>query len=355
MAAKSQRYIMRGRSFELGLVIEAAAQKVSEHTPTFRMERRLHNSNINLSRQAIGRNIAHLAGYLEPVRQALLDHVKSGHSVHMDEIPVRVQVPGRGKCKTGYFWVMCRDERNWNPAAEPAVVYHYAPSRAGSVAAELLSGAALQFLQTDGYTGYNRFFSQDLAEKTLSSARCWAHARRKFFEVGQATQSKFADSVVKQIKKMYKVEKAAKGLAPEDREALRQKHSLPVLDLLYAELMKAQDHAQGGLRNAINYTLKAFDCLRHFIFDGRLEIDNNPVERCIRGVALTKKNSLFAGNDDAARVWAIYYSLIESARLNQINPRSYLNWVAQEIERTRGDLDYTLLLPWHCPVGQIEN
>nr|WP_276612536.1 transposase [Pseudorhodobacter turbinis] len=189
----------------------------------------------------------------------------------------------------------------------------------------------------------------------LTSVRCLAHARRKFFETSLATGSPLAHRAVQMFRKMYAVEKAAHGLPPADREALRQKYSLPILDQLHSELLENRDEAHGGLRTAINYTLKAFDSLRHFIFDGKLEIDNNPVERCIRGIALTKKNSLFAGTHEAADVWAIYYSLIESARLNKINARSYVNWVVGEIERTRGEIDYSLLMPWHCPNGHIEN
>ena len=109
------------------------------------------------------------------------------------------------------------------------------------------------------------------------------------------------------------------------------------------------------MKKAIDYTLKAFEALQRFIFDGRIEIDNNAIERCIRGIALTKKNSLFAGNHEAAKTWAIYYSLIESSRLNGINPRSYLNWVVEQIESRKGDVNYGSLLPWNCPVGRIEN
>ncbi|MDR5654734.1 IS66 family transposase [Ruixingdingia sedimenti] len=112
---------------------------------------------------------------------------------------------------------------------------------------------------------------------------------------------------------------------------------------------------QQSLKKAINYALKAFEPLQRFIFDGRIEIDNNAVERCMRGIALTKKNSLFAGNNEAAKVWAIYCSLIESARLNGVNPRRYLNWVVEQIEANKGDVDYRSLLPWHCPVGRTEN
>lgn len=355
VAAKAQNRIMHGRGLDLGFVVEAAAQKYFEHIPTFRLERRLYNGNVNLTRQALGRNLGYLANCIDPVRQQMFAQMKDAHMVHMDETPVRVLAPGKGKCDTGQFWVICHDERSWNPEAKPAVFYHYAPSREGRVAEELLSGASIKYLLTDGLAAYNRLFDGERSNDAMAPVRCWAHARRKFYEVSLMSKSKMADRVVKMIRAMYAVEKAAKGLSHEERAAMRQERSLPVLNALHAELLKHQGQVEGKLKTAINYTLKAFDGLRRFIFDGRLEIDNNPVERCIRGIALTKKNSLFAGNHEAAQTWAIYYTLIETARLNQVNPRSYLNWVTSEIERQWGNVDYSQLMPWHCPIGHIES
>jgi len=139
-------------------------------------------------------------------------------------------------------------------------------------------------------------------------SRCHAHARRTFFETHLATKSKLAAKVVQMYRKMYAVEKAAKGLPPTEREKLRLETSLPILN-------KHEGDASGKLKAAISYTLNGFDGLQRFVFDHRLEIDNNGVERCIRGVAPTKKNSLFVGFQEAAEVWATCYLLIECARL----------------------------------------
>ena len=349
--AKPIDFIMTRRGVETGFVVEAAAQKFFEHSTLFRMERRLANNNVNLSRQTIGANIAHLAGFLEPVQEAIRLHATSGHSANMDETPLRVLNPGKGKCDLGYIWVICRDERPWNPDAQPVAFYHYVQSRAGAVAKELLEDAALQYLQTDGYSGYNQAFK----DNQVSGVRCNLHARRKFVEVLTASYSPFAAKVVMMFGQLYAVERAAAGLPPDERYRLRQTHSLPVMNALHAELLEHRDAAPDGLKKAINYTLKGFDGLKQFLYDGRLEMDNNSVERCIRGIALTKKNSLFAGSHAAAKVWATYYTLIESARLNGVNPRDYLNWVVGQIERTRGEVDPTLLMPWHCPTGSIIN
>ncbi|RWR05294.1 IS66 family transposase [Paenirhodobacter populi] len=355
VTAKATKFIMRGRGVETGLIIEAAAQKFFESTAIYRMERRFANNNIDLPRQTIGRNLAHVSRFLRPVGEALLEHIRSGSVVHMDETPLRIQAPGTGKSDTGYLWAICRDERRWNPDTHPAVYYEYAPTRAGEVAERLLTGSLIEYLQTDGYAGYNRLFKTDGTNHPMTSVRCWAHARRKFHEALKATGSSLAGRVRSKIKKLYKIEKTASGLPAEARLAIRQEQSLPILDDIRADLLRAEDQAHGELKKAINYTLNAFDALRCFVFDGRLEIDNNPIERCMRLIALAKKNSIGAGSHEAAKVWAIFYTLIESARLNRVNPRAYLNWVVEEIERSGGEIDHGLLMPWHCPVGRLDD
>ncbi|VDC23739.1 IS66 family transposase [Pseudogemmobacter humi] len=172
---------------------------------------------------------------------------------------------------------------------------------------DVLDGASTRFLATDGHGGYNQLFRKPGTNEGMYSARCWAHARRKFFETCLATKSPQANKIVKLIRKMYAVEKAARGLPPEEREKLRQEKSRPALTGIRTELERNAPKASGLMKQAINYTLKAFDALQQFIFDGRIEIETNAVERCIRSIALTKKNSLFAGNHQAAKVWAILY------------------------------------------------
>lgn len=211
------------------------------------------------SRQALDRNIEHVATHLEPVRQALLAHVKAGPVVHMDETPVRVQAPGKGKCDTGYFWVLSRDERNWNADAQPAVVFEYAPSRAGSVAAGLLSGTSIEYLQTDSYGGYNRLFAEGNANDGIRSVKCWAHARRKFKEAADTQKSPLAKRIISLLKKVYGVERQIKGLTSIERAGKRHKHSLPILQSITAELTQYKDDAQGKVKTAIEYTLKAFE------------------------------------------------------------------------------------------------
>ncbi|WP_102226379.1 IS66 family transposase [Acidimangrovimonas sediminis] len=277
VAARAKNYIMKGRSIDPQLIAEAAVQKFFEHIPTYRLARRLKNAGVNLSVQTISTNVIHVANFLAPVVDEFTKHVRSGYAPHMDETPLRVLAPGKGKCDTGYIWVICRDERRWDPDARPAVIYHYAPSRAGSVAKEMLEKAEIRFLHTDGYAVYYGLRKAEGVNGGVEIVRCWAHARRKFHEAKIATKSPLAARIVKLIKKMYKVEAAISGLPPEERAAQRQQKSLPILNDIHAKLAQNKDLAAGALKQAINYTLKAFDGLQRFIFDGRLEIDNNPL------------------------------------------------------------------------------
>lgn len=356
VAARSRNYIMRGRSVSLSLVVEAAAQKFAEHSTSYRMARRLAQSSTNVSRQTVGRNIMHLADHLRPVASALREVLCKAEIAQMDETPIRVQNPNNGRsgqADRGYFWVTCNDERNWNPEARPIVHFHYAPTRSGSVARGLIAGSAIRYLQTDGYTGYNALFDDCAGNDRLVSVRCMAHARRKFRDLPDTGRKDLRFRVLDRLKKIYAVEAEIRGEPAPVREAVRQARSLPVLLAMRSDLQDCVEVAQGVTANAIRYMLNGFEALTRFVFDGRLEIDSNGIERCIRPVALTKKNALFAGSHEAASVWAVYYTLFETARLNGVNPRAYLNWVVERIESDREAVDYSTLFPWLCPVGRI--
>ena len=355
VAAKSPHFIMKGRSVGLSLVVEAAVQKFAEHSTPYRMARRFSQACANVSRQTVSRNITHLADYLRPVALALRDELRTAEIAQMDETPVRIQNPANGKpgqADRGFFWVTSNDERNWNPEARPIAHFHYAPTRSGSVARELLEGSDIRYLQTDGYTGYNALFEERGGNDGLVPVRCMAHARRKFKELPDTGRRDLRFRVLEGMKKLYAVEAEVRGRPASEREALRQERSYPVLRTMRADLEQCAGVAQGATARSIQYMLKSFEALTRFVSDGRLEIDSNGIERCIRPVALTKKNSLFAGTHEAASVWAVYYTLIETARLNGVNPRVYLNWVVERIENDREAVDHSTLFPWHCPVGR---
>ncbi|MFE3838044.1 IS66 family transposase [Pseudogemmobacter sonorensis] len=364
VAAVAGRYIMADRSADLCLATEVAVQMLHEHLPAYRIEQRFRNQGVNLSRQAICSYIALLAGHFEPVAAAIMRYVMSGYVIHCDETPMWLQngqktmdgqkpsgKRGKKRYRQGFFWAVSRDERKWNPNSWPAVAFRFDLSRNGEVAEAMMEGSSARALTSDGYSVYMRFGSKDREGGPLILVRCWAHARREFYRANTAAPGKFAKWVLTQIKAIYKIERRTAGLPLAERLAIRQAEIVPLLSVLKAELEQKAPEAQGRLKSAIQYTLNAFEGLVQFTQDGRFEIDNNPIERCIRGITLSRKNSLSIGNEATGKVWAIFFTLIETCKLNKIDPRQYLHWLANEIERKRGVIEPEAMMPWHCPIG----
>ncbi|ADE85073.1 hypothetical protein U717_07995 [Rhodobacter capsulatus R121] len=349
--AHATGYIMAGRTLDAKFVINAVCQHFYEHSTDFRAERRYHDNGCNVARSTLGRNATHIAEKLEPLWEEVWKHVTAGPVVHMDETPLRV-IPtekGRGKCIKGTLWAIHRDERGWGGDPHPAIYFEYDPSRGGHVAERMLEGALSQVVQVDGYKGYNVIRRAPGKNAGFTLARCMAHVRRKFTDAEKAAPSTCAKRVIKALKTVYAVEERVFGRSPEERQAVRVAEALPVLEKIRADMLRIEPTlAKGNLKTAANYFLAAWDDMIRYVLDGRIAIDNNPVERGMRPVALTKKNSLFAGNHEAAKKWALFNTLIETARLNGVNPFRYLNWVVDQIELSRELTDYSQLMPWHC-------
>src|SRR5262249_36105678 len=234
-----------------------------------------------------------------------------------DETTVPVLAPGTGRTATGYLWAY----RSGPWSGRRAVVFDFQPSRGGQWPAQFLRGFA-GGLQVDGYAGYHEVF----ASGKVIEAGCVAHARRKFYDVHEQTKSAFAQYALLEIAKLYAIEAEAKELTPSERAVLRGARAGPILEGFKPWLEQTLAHAppRSGLAQAIGYTLNRWTALLRYVDDGMLNIDNNPVERTIRGVALGRKNYLFCGSDGGGHRAALIYSLIESAKLNQIDPYAYL-------------------------------
>ena len=256
--------------------------------------------------------------------------------------------PGRGKTKTGRLWVLVRDERPWGGSAPPAVSYLYSPDRKGAHARTLLQGCR-GFLHADGYAGFDRLYepATTTGEARLVEVACWAHGRRKLFDVHAATGSAIAKEALERIAALFEVEAQINGHDPERRIAVRQERSLPLLmdlkDFLDGALGRIS--RKSALAIAIRYSLSRWPALCRFAHDGRLEMTNNAAERAIRPLALGRKNYLFAGSDGGGRRAAILYTLIQTATLNGFDPEAYLRDVLARIaEHPINRIDD--LLPW---------
>ena len=249
----------------------------------------------------------------------------------MDETPAPVLDPGRGKVKKGYFWALARDDRGWNGPEPPGVAFTYTPGRSGQHAVEILQGFE-GVLQVDGYAGYNRVL--DLRDNApIQLAYCWAHARRKLYELTHHNVAPIAEEGLKQIAALYRIEAQVRGTSAEERLATRQQKSTPKVATfkIWLDHARTQVSAKSPTGLALKYIAKYWDGLILFLTDGRIEMDSNAVERTIRPIALQRKNALFAGHDAGAQNWAMLASLIETCKLNKIEPHSYLTGVLTAI------------------------
>ena len=283
---------------------------------------------------------------LTPVYDALLAHLKRSSKLFMDETTAPVLDPGRRKTKTGYFWALARDDRPWGGDDPPGVAFTYAPGRSGQYADEILKGFS-GTLQVDGYAGYNRLLKHPGQDIRL--AYCWAHARRKLHEISQTGTTPIADECLRQIAALYRIEKEIRGQSPEARLAARHERSKPLVDAFERWLTanRARVSPKAPLGQALKYIAKYWDGLTLFLDDGRIEIDSNAVERTIRPIALNRKNALFAGHEAGAKNWVMLASLIETCKLNSIDPHAWLTTTLTAIINGHKQADIDALLPWN--------
>src|SRR4051812_12712210 len=267
--------------------------------------------------------------------------------IFADDSTLPVLDPGRGRTKTGRLWGYAIDDRPWNGSTPPAVVYLYAEDRKGEhPAAHLAEFAGV--LQVDGYAGFKSLLENRPAGE-IRLAFCWAHCRRRFYEIHQAIGSPLAEEALRRIGELYAIEAEIRGRPAEARRAVRQERSKPLVDALHAWLTAQLERVSGrsNLAEAIRYALRHWQGLVLFLDDGRLELDTNTVERAIRPISLGRKNALFAGSDGGACHWAIVASLVATAKLNGVDPLAWLTDVLERVVsgRTKAH-ELERLLPW---------
>jgi hypothetical protein len=271
----------------------------------------------------------------------------AGNTVHADDTPVPVLAPGNGRTRTGRFWTYVRDERPAGSDVPPAVWFAYSPDRQGIHPQSHLADFR-GTIHADGYAGFNRLF-----DGTRQEAACWAHVRRKFYEIQQAQDSPLASTALDYIQALYRVEEQIRGKPPDERRQARRARAGPVLNGLkqWLDATLTRVSRKSELAKAIRYALGRWQALVRFHDDGDLEIDNNAAERALRGVALGRKNYLFAGSDRGGEWAAGVYSLVGTAKLNGIDPQAYLAHVLEHIgSHAINRVDE--LLPWHVG-GQL--
>ena len=331
-----------------GLLAHVLVSKYADHLPLYRQSDIYAREGVELERSTLADWVGRSAALLEPLVTALRKEVMSSAVLHGDDTPVPVLAPGTGKTRTGRLWTYVRDGRPHGSEQPPVAAFFYSPDRKGEHPQAHLKGFN-GILHADGYAGFNAVF-----ERTeVREAACWAHVRRKFFDEQAATSSPIAGETLNRIGMLYTIEDGIRGKPPDDRRRIREDRAQPLLAELRAWLVATLPKlsAKTDLAKAIRYTLSRWDALTRYIHDGRIEIDNNAAERAIRGVALGRKNYLFAGSDSGGERAAAIYSLIETCKLNGIDPEAYLRGtIARIAEHPINRI--AELLPWNWAVNQ---
>jgi hypothetical protein len=287
---------------------------------------------------------------LAPLAEALQRDLMGSDVLHGDDTPVPVLLPGAGKTKTGRLWTYVRDERPHQGERPSAAMFFYSPDRKGEHPVTHLKNFA-GVLHADGYAGFNGLYESG----RIAEAACWAHVRRTFFDVHAADGSTIAKEALDRIGALYGVETVINGMPSRERQRQRQAQSKPIAEALkaWAQQVAPKLSGRSELAAAFRYMLARWLALNRCFNDGRLSLDNNPAERALRGVAIGRKNYLFAGSDCGGERAAVMYSLIETAKLNGIDPEAYLRDVLARIADHPINR-ITELLPWNWqPTEQI--
>ena len=310
--------------------------------PLYRQSQIFDRDGIDLERSTLADWVGNSTALLEPLADAIGRHVLNGQAIFADDTSVKMQAPGSGKCKTARFWTYARDERPWAGDASPAAWYQFSVDRKGIRTIGHLKDYT-GWMHADGYAGFEELYRSG----RIHEVACMAHIRRKFVDVQQSQGSAIAEEAIRRIAELYAVEKQARGSPPDERVRLRQAKAKQVLDDLDTWLGAQLTRISGKtpLAQAIRYAITRIKRLRPYLDHGLLEIDNNTAERGMRAIAIGRKNWLFAGSERGGRSAAIAYTLIETAKLNGVDPQGWLTDVLSRIadhKITRIDE----LLPW---------
>jgi len=346
--APARSWLIEGALPTEGAIAHVLVAKYADHCPLYRQSQILARSGIDIHRSTLAGWTGKAAFHLGPVVDRLAQHLKRSTKLFMDETTAPVLDPGRGKTKTGYLWALARDDRSWGGADPPGAVYFYAPGRGGENAERFLKGFD-GILQIDGYAGYNRLTRPTRkGGDPITVAHCWAHARRKLREIFDRDGSEIAAEGLKRIAELYAIEAEIRGTGPGQRLSARQARTAPLIESFREWLteQRARVSAKSRLGEKLGYIARHWDGLQTFLGDGRVEIDSNGVENLIRPIALNRKNALFAGHDEGGIAWGRIASLIETAKINGVEPFAYLKATLEAIARGHPASRIDELMPW---------
>jgi transposase len=344
-----ERLIKAGLPTE-ALVAFVLVAKYFLHLPLYRQAQMFALQGVKIDRSTLAFWVGYAARELMPIYARLKEILLASTKISVDETRAPVLDPGRGRTKTGYFWAIARDDRAWSGSDPPGAVFTYAPGRGAEHAFKLLDGFS-GVVQCDGYAAYKTLVAPARRKETASAitlAFCWSHWRRRFVEIERTGPAPIAQEALRRIAAIYAIEKTIRGQSAEERRRMRLEYTKPLVDALkpWLEKQLRTVSAKSPIAEAIRYGLKHWIGLNRFLDDGRIELDTNSVENAIRPIALNRKNALFAGHDHGAENWSCIASLIETCRLNEIDPQAYLTEVLTKLVNGWPQNRIDQLMPW---------
>jgi transposase len=336
-----------------GLIAGVVVGKYLDGLPLYRQSTILLREGVEIERATLADWVGHVAWWVAPLAELIGAHVLAAPVLHTDDTPIAVLAPGNGKTRTGRLWAYVLDERPWQGGRAPAAYYRFSPDRKGERPRDHLA-LFRGVIQADAFAGYEAL-ARSAVERAgrgpprLTHAACWAHARRKFYDVFEATKSPIAEEALKRIGELYAIEAEIAGHPADTRLAARRTRAVPILDALHDWLVgqRRRLSSKNALARAIQYALSRWEALMRYAGDGRLAIDNNVAERALRGVAITRKNFLFLGSEAGGERAAILYTVLESAKLNGLDPEAYLADAIDRLARGHPINRLDELLPWN--------
>jgi transposase len=340
------------------LVAQVVVSRFADHMPLYRQAQMMAREGVIIGRATLSFWVGYAAAEITAVVDRLRQMLLTSSRIFADETVVPVLDPGRGRTRKGYFWAklakfptglfgplempaegVARDDRPWGGGTPPAVVYNYAPGR-GHIHADALLGDYRGILQCDGYGAYKKFAGPARDEQKVTLTFCWSHVRRGFYDLAKPGTSPIATEALKRIAALYEIEARVRGDTPDARRVMRQAESR-----FEAQLAKLP--ARSTTADPINYALNHWDGLVRFVDDGRIDLDTNAVERAIRPVILSRKNSPFAGGDEGGANWTCWASLTETCKLNSVNPLTYITDLLTRLVNGWPQDRIDELMPWH--------
>jgi transposase len=333
------------------LLAMVLAAKFLDHQPLNRQSAAFAREGVEIDTSTLADWVGSCAGALEPIVARLREHILAAERIHADD--TTVPVLAKTKTKLGRIWVYLRDDRPFGGRDPPAAFFEYSPSRHGAYPRQHLA-AWSGVMQADAFPGFNDLYDSVRKPAPIAEAACWAHGRREFFKWATLAKSPVAQEVVRRIDELFAIERAISGKPADERRTLRQERSRPLAISLEAYLheQRSKLSPKHDLAKAMSYILTRWEAFTRFLDDGRVCLSNNAAERALRGVAIGRRNWTFAGSDEGGRRAAAIYTLVQTCKLNDVDPQAWLAFALAKLpDHPAKKVDE--LLPWNWKAARV--